>query len=192
MKFPLALLMLLAARSMVMANGHELTVGIAGGGGRGSSTGLSREHYSGPAASYSGDVGETLQLSASFLPRHEYGLTYGSYGAGLQWVHGPTSKAWFVTLGGELRVEHAEGKTAPAAGQPLVAVSTNLVRPWLQASFGYKGFLAPLPSVRTRVLPITKLMVSIPMYAKGAPGDQGALREGINGPQVSLQAGVRF
>jgi hypothetical protein len=97
-----------------------------------------------------------------------------------------------VAIGAELRAEHAEGDVVVAPNQPLASVSTDLVRPWLVANFGYKGFLVPLPSVQARVVPITKLIVSLPMYAKGAAGNEGALREGISGPQFSVQAGVRF
>lgn len=126
------------------------------------------------------------------MPRHKYGLTYGSFGAGVQWVHGAPSKAWFVAVGSELRAEHAEGQTVSAPNQPLRTVSTDLVRPWVQAYFGYKGVIIPMPFIHSYVMPITKVIVSRPLYFKGGQGQEGALREGINTPQLSLQIGARF
>ncbi len=193
MKLSRVPVLLLCAGMNLVAGGQEFTAGVAGGGGKGSSpSALAHESYSGPAFSYALDLNEAFQFSASFMPRHQYGLTYGSYGAGAQWVHGAPSKAWFVEIGAELRAEHAEGLTVRAPNQPLVTVSTDLVRPWIQACFGYKGFIVPMPFIHSKVMPITKLIVSRPLYFKGGEGDQGALREGINTPQISLQVGIRF
>jgi hypothetical protein len=125
-------------------------------------------------------------------------VKYGFLGGGLQLTVHTRNDFWFATLGAEARLERVTGDAYYFPGQ---TPSTTLVRPWVAASFGFKGLFLPLPGMdivnyyatrSRRIAPITRFEIAVPVWARGGAGPSGVLARAASAPQVSVMMGIRF